>query len=102
MYRVVIWNTDEILDEFEHLASAKRVARNQGHDGEVRGEWLCPVARVDGPMHDGSAGFGVEYNPRFRVGKDEDFKPIHYVKRIVPGPRKCMHGLSGGCKLCGF
>ena len=102
MYRVVIWDTGEILDEFEHLPSAKQVARNQGHDGEVMGKWLCPVARVDGPMRDGSEGYGVEYNPRFRVDKDEGFKPVPYVKRIIPGPRKCMHGLFGGCKVCGF
>lgn len=98
MYRVVIWDTDEVLDEFKHLPSAKRVARNQGHNGEVMGKWLCPRARVDGPMHDGSLGFGVEYNPKFRVGKDDNFQPVPYVKRVVPGPRKCMHGLFHGCK----
>lgn len=79
-YRVVIWDTDEILDEFKLLATAKKVALNQGHDGEVMGKWLCPIARVDGLMHDGSEGYGVKYNPRFRVGKDEDFKSVPYVK----------------------
>lgn len=98
MYRVVIWDTSEILDEFEHLASAKRVARNQGHNNLPHGKWYGSIARVDGPMHDGSSGFGVEYNPQFKVGQHDDFKPVPYVKRVVPGPRKCMHGLFHGCK----
>ncbi len=97
-YRVVIWDTDEILDEFESLVTAKRVARNRGHNGEPYGKWFGPIARVDGPMEDGSPGFGVEYNPSFRVGKDDDFKAIPYVKAVIPGPRKCMHGLYHGCK----
>jgi len=87
MYRVVIWDTNEVLDEFEILATAKKVARHQGHNGEAHGKWFGPIARVDGPMHDGSPGFGVEYNPRFKVGADDDFKPIPYVKAVVPGPR---------------
>ncbi len=92
MYRVVMWDTDEILDEFEDLDSAKRIARNQGHDSKPFGVWLCPLARVDGPMRHRPDGYGVEYNPSFRVDRDEDFKPVPYVKR--------MHGLFGGCKIC--
>ncbi len=102
MYQVVIWKTNEILDEFELLATAKKIARNQGHDGEVMGQWLCPVARVDSPMRDGSPGYGVEYNPRFRVGKDEGFQSVPYVKQVIPGPRKCMHGLFCSCEICRF
>lgn len=98
MFRVVIWDTDEILDEFELLVTAKKIARHQGHNGKPYGKYLDPIARVDGPMRDGSDGYGVEYNPKFRVGRDEGFKPVTYVKRVIPGPRKCMHGLFHGCK----
>lgn len=97
MYRVVIWNTNEVLDEFASLATAKRVARNRGHSGDGTDTQFSPIARVDGPMRDGSPGYGVEYNPRFYRGKHDDFKAVPYVKAVVPGPRKCSHGKWHGC-----
>lgn len=71
MYRVVLWDTNQVIFETSHLSSAKRIARNQGHTGEP----YPPIARVDEPMQDGP-GYGILYNPRFVVGKDDDFKPI--------------------------
>lgn len=99
MYRVVIWDTGNVLVETDHLPSAKRVARHQGHNGKHNGKYYGPVARVDEPMRDGSPGYGVCYNPKFRVGKDDDFKPIPFVHKVIPGPRRCSHNLFRGCKF---
>lgn len=97
MYRVVIWETNQVLMETPHLPSAKSVARNQGHTGTGNGKYYNPVACVDEPMQDGSPGYGCLYNPRFVVGKHDDFKPIPFVQQAQPGPRKCSHGLYNGC-----
>lgn len=96
MYKVIIWNTGQVLLETPHLASAKRIARNQGHTGEPYGKFYSPIARVDEPMVEGSPGYGVKYNPVFQVGKHDNFKPVPFVN-ITPGPRRCSHGHLTGC-----
>lgn len=96
-YLVVLWDTGQILLETPHLPSAKRIARNQGHTGKPYGKFYPPVARVDELMQDGSPGYGVLYNPRFVIGKHDDFKPIAFIN-IKSGERKCSHGLYKGCE----
>lgn len=64
MYYVTNWETEEVIGMTPFLKSAKKLARKQGHTGEVVGKWYPPVARVD---ELGPDGLGVVYNPRFRV-----------------------------------
>lgn len=97
MYKVILWETGQTLFETDHLPSAKRIARNQGHTGKPHGKFYPPVARVDEKMQDGSPGYGTLYNPRFVVDKHDDFKPIPFIN-IEPGERKCHHGLYRGCR----
>lgn len=94
MYRVVIWDTNEILDEFENLATAKKVARDCGHSGDGTDTQFSPIARVDGPMEDGSPGYGVECNPRFYRGKHDNFKAIPYVKAVALHIETISNGLG--------
>ena len=60
-YRVVRWETDEIITEVTSLKSAKKRCREMGHTDEHNGKWYLPIARVDN-----NAGECV-YNPRFKV-----------------------------------
>lgn len=95
LYKVVLWDTGQVLLETTDLPGAKRLARNQGHTNKPHGKSYSPIARVDEPMQNGP-GYGVLYNPRFSVGKHDNFEPIPFID-IEPGERKCSHGLYKGC-----
>ena len=62
MYFVKNWETDETIDSFEKLTTAKRYCRGQGHTGQLapNGQYL-PIAYVAD-----DEGYLV-YNPRFKA-----------------------------------
>lgn len=66
MFYIVNRETEEGIGMTPFLESAKRLARKQGHTGEVVGKWYLPVVGVDKPLEDGS-GYEVVYNPKFKV-----------------------------------
>jgi len=62
MYRIINWDTGEVISEWKALPTAKRYCRGEGHTGEGNGVWFNPVAWV--ADEDGNC----VYNPRFQVG----------------------------------
>lgn len=61
VFKVISWDTDEVLTEVTDLAIAKKHCRSMGHTGEHNGKWFMPVARVQNDKGE------CVYNPRFRV-----------------------------------
>ncbi len=62
MFKVMNWDTREVMYEFKKLATAKRYAKRAGHIGKGNGSYYSPVAYVEDDN-----GFCV-YNPRFSIG----------------------------------
>ena len=60
MYKIINWNTDEVMGEYVSLAQAKRVCKTLGHTGEINAIYTSfpPVAYV-------ADDNGLVYNPRF-------------------------------------
>lgn len=81
MYNIVNWDTNEIIAKVSKLSTAKRLCRNQGHTGQSNGAYYAPVARAQDDN-----GFCV-YNPKFRVGKDDNFQPTPIVHKSDGQPR---------------
>ena len=61
MYKVMNWDTREVMYEFEKLATARRYAKGAGHIGKGNGSYFSPVAYVEDEN-----GYCV-YNPRFSM-----------------------------------
>lgn len=82
-YRVVRRGTPRlgtwpVLFETDHLPTAKRVARNQGHTGTIHRKSYLNVAVVKVHKPDNLMGqnyYELLYTPCFLIGKDDDFKP---------------------------
>jgi hypothetical protein len=65
MYKVIIWDTNEVIAEFDNLKDAKRIARNQGsQECSISTTGYEPRAyvavEIDGRLC-------AEYNPRFKT-----------------------------------
>lgn len=73
MYKIINWNTNEVIAEIASLSAAKRVCRKLGHTSKAWGKHYPPIAYV---ADDG----GLVYNPRFSVGKHDDFKAVPILK----------------------
>jgi len=59
MFKVVLWDTDQVVEEYQFLRDARRHARRLGHGPYNQFTTSYPpVARVDDEE-------GVVYNPRF-------------------------------------
>jgi hypothetical protein len=60
-YRIIDWDTGEVLGEETNIASAKKVCRKFGHQDDHNNKWYLPVAYVE------DADGNCIYNPRFKV-----------------------------------
>lgn len=72
MYKVILWDTQEIVGEYENLSTAKRECRKLGCDKRwVSGnfKWYTPLAFV------GDENTNLVYNPRFKI-PPEDYPVI--------------------------
>ena len=91
MYHITRWDDNTVIASIEEINAAKRITRSQGHNGDHNGKWFCPIAYLAD-----DDGFLV-YNPRFRVGKDDDFRAIPLVVQT----QRCIHAYAHGfCPFC--
>lgn len=75
MYSIVNWDTNQTITKVAKLPAAKRLCRGLGYIGQGNGAWYAPVARVcDEDGH-------CVYNPKFKVGKDDNFVPTPIVQK---------------------
>ncbi len=61
MFKVINWDSHEVMHEFKKLATARCYAKGAGHIGKGNGSYYSPVAYVEDEH-----GFCV-YNPRFSM-----------------------------------
>jgi hypothetical protein len=90
MYKVVIWDTKEVIAEFSELKDAKRVARRQGsQECNISTTGYEPRAyvgvEIDGRMC-------VEYNPRFT--KLVEATPVLHRRTEPSTGAKSLHGIG--------
>ena len=71
-YKVILWETQEVIREFDNLSSAKRFCRKQGADKNLISgnmKYYAPLAFA------GDEKTNLIYNPRFKIPA-EDYPKI--------------------------
>jgi len=77
-YYVTNWDTRAIIAETTNESGAKRLARQAGHNGYTdNGTEYEPAAFVAVDIDGMRCCY---YNPKFRVGKDDNYKATPLVK----------------------